>query len=92
MLLKSSDIHTYYGNIQALQGISLHVDAGRDRHADRRQRRGQDHDAEHASAGIIDPRQGESRWTARRSRSCRRTRSSRAAWPSRRKGGASSPA
>ncbi|NEQ23237.1 MAG: ATP-binding cassette domain-containing protein, partial [Microcoleus sp. SIO2G3] len=27
-MLEIKDIHTYYGNIHALKGVSLHVDAG----------------------------------------------------------------
>ena len=44
-LLEVDDIHTYYGNIEALKGISLDGRGGRDRHADRLQRRRQVDDA-----------------------------------------------
>ena len=44
-LLEVNNIHAYYGKIHALKGVSLMVDEGRDRFADRRQRRRQDHDA-----------------------------------------------
>ena len=40
-ILELDDVHTYYGTIHALKGISLTVDRGRDRDADRRERRGQ---------------------------------------------------
>ena len=41
------DIHVYYGNIAAVQGLSLDGQRGRDRHADRLQRRRQVDDAAH---------------------------------------------
>ena len=44
-LLEVDDIHTFYGNIEALKGVSLDGRGGRDRHADRLQRRRQVHDA-----------------------------------------------
>ena len=44
-LLEVEDIHTYYGNIEALKGVSLDGRRGRDRHAHRLQRRRQVHDA-----------------------------------------------
>ena len=43
---RSRRLHTYYGNIHALKGVSLAVERGRDRHAHRRQRRRQDHHAQ----------------------------------------------
>ena len=43
--LEVEDIHTYYGNIQALKGISLEVERGRVRDADRLQRGRQVDDA-----------------------------------------------
>ena len=46
-MLKVKNINTYYGKVHALKNISLHLKPGRDRHPDRRQRCGQDHDAEH---------------------------------------------
>ena len=42
-LLELDDVHSYYGNIHALMGVSLKVGAGRDRRPHRRQRRRQDH-------------------------------------------------
>ena len=45
-VLELDDVHLYYGAIHALKGVSLRVGAGRDRDADRRERRGQvDHAA-----------------------------------------------
>ena len=44
-ILELEDIHTYYGSIHALKGVSLDVQRGRDRHADRRERRRQVDDA-----------------------------------------------
>ena len=46
-ILEVEDVHTYYGSIQALKGVSLEVRAGRDRHPDRRERRRQVDDAAH---------------------------------------------
>ena len=43
-MLALDDVNTYYGHIHALRGISLERQPGRDRDADRRQRRGQDDD------------------------------------------------
>ena len=80
-LLEVTDLHTFYGNIEALKGISLDRRRGRGRHADRLQRRRQvDHAAldlrAHAAA-----RRARSASTARRSARCRRRRSS--SWASR---------
>ena len=44
-LLEVSDIHTHYGAIEALKGVSLTVERGRGRDADRLQRRRQVHHA-----------------------------------------------
>ena len=44
-ILKVSDINVYYGAIHAIKGVSFEVNAGRDRHPDRRQRRRQIHHA-----------------------------------------------
>ena len=44
-LLEVDDIHTFYGNIEALKGVSLDGRGGRDRHADRLQRGRQVDDA-----------------------------------------------
>ena len=41
LMLKISGVHTFYGQIEALQGRRPRRRAGRDRHADRRQRRRQ---------------------------------------------------
>ena len=38
-LLSVRDVKSFYGNIMALKGVAIDVDARRDRHADRRQRR-----------------------------------------------------
>ena len=40
-LLAVRGVKTFYGNIIALKGVDLDVHRGRDRHADRRQRRRQ---------------------------------------------------
>ena len=45
VVLELDDVHTYYGAIHALKGISLEGARGRGRDADRRQRRGQVDDA-----------------------------------------------
>ena len=44
-LLELEDVHTFYGTIEAIKGISLDGARGRDRHADRRERRRQVDDA-----------------------------------------------
>ena len=46
-LLEVDDLHTYYGNIHALKGVSLTVDEGEIVDAHRRQRRRQDDDPQH---------------------------------------------
>ena len=46
-LLELENVHSYYGHIHALHGISLQVEEGRDRHPDRRKRRGQKHHPAH---------------------------------------------
>ena len=58
--LEVDDIKTYYGNIEALKGISLDGRGGRERHADRLQRGRQVDDAAldlgaHAAAHGLDP-------------------------------------
>jgi len=56
-MLEVNDIHTYYGNIHALKGISLKVEKGENRHIDWFQwRRENDHLAFHC--GLQKPRQG----------------------------------
>ena len=90
--LEVDDIQTFYGNIQALKGISAGGPGGRVRDADRLQRRRQvDHAAldlgAHAAA-----RRARSASTARRSRSCRRRRSSGWASASRPRGASASSA
>ena len=45
-LLELRDVHTYYGNIHALKGISLHDRRRRDRHAHRLERRREVDDAQ----------------------------------------------
>ena len=78
-LLELADVHTYYGNIHALRGISLTRRRRRDRHAHRRQRRRQD-DHLNTISGLLRPRSGS---VALRRRGpdarCRPTRSSRSA-------------
>ena len=44
-ILELEDVHTYYGSIEALKGITIDVQRRRDRHADRRERRRQVDDA-----------------------------------------------
>ena len=63
-MLEVEDVHTYYGNIHALKGISLTVERGRNRHPDRGQRRRQEHDAQD-HLRLLQPREGTSCWTAR---------------------------
>jgi branched-chain amino acid transport system ATP-binding protein len=47
-MLAVRGVKTYYGNIIALKGVDIDVKPGRDRHADRRQRRRQvDADDDH---------------------------------------------
>ena len=46
VLLEIEDIHVFYGQIEALKGITLDGRPGRDRGPDRRQRGGQDHHPE----------------------------------------------
>ena len=78
-MLKVQDLHVYYGGIHALQGISLEVRRGRDRHPDRRQRRRQEqHAAGHLRPGQEQEgahhvqraghRQATTRWTSCKSR------------------------
>ena len=50
-MLVLDDVHTYYGHIHALQGISIDRRPGRDRDADRGERRRQDDDARRRSPG-----------------------------------------
>ena len=72
MLLEVDGLCVNYGRIEAIHGISLHRRRGRDRHADRRQRRRQDHHDEdrlRAAPG------------AARARSCSRARTSRRCRP-----------
>ena len=61
--LEVEDIHTFYGNIQALKGISIHGRGGRVRDADRLQRSRQVHHAAldlraHAAAHRAHPARG----------------------------------
>ena len=46
-MLELTDVHVRYGNIRALQGVSLRVDSRRARRAHRLERRRQEHDAAH---------------------------------------------
>ena len=76
-LLEVSDLHTHYGAIEALNGVSLAVDDGRDRDADRLQRGREDDDP----ALDLRPHPGaaraRSRSPGRTSPASRRTTSSR---------------
>ena len=90
-MLVLDDVHTYYGNIHALQGISITVEPGRDRHADRRERRRQDDDAQDRSAGCSTRARARSRSRARTSRRPRPTSSSGAGSARRPKAAGSSP-
>ena len=68
-VLEVEDIHTFYGSIEALKGISLDGQRGRDRHADRLQRRRQVDDAAldlraHPAAHRHDPASRATRSTA----------------------------
>ena len=77
-ILELEDVHTFYGTIEALKGISLTVDDGRDRDADRRERRRASRRRCARSTGSISRAAGRSRSWARTSRARRRTRSSAA--------------
>ena len=46
-VLQVENINVYYGSIHAVKDVSFHVEPGRGGDADRRQRRGQIHRAEH---------------------------------------------
>ena len=73
------DLHVAYGAVHALQGVSLAVAAGRDRHADRLQRRRQEHPAarhqrpgaRRAPGAIVFERHGTARPARRRTPSSR---------------------
>ena len=80
-ILRLDDVHTYYGTIHALKGITLEVQRGRDRDADRRERRRQVDDAAldqrpEPAARRDDPLPGRGHHQAPRARD-------RAAWASR---------
>ena len=88
----SDDVHTYYGDIHALQGRLADGRRGRDRHAHRRQRRRQDDDARRSPACSARAR-ARSRFDGERHRrDRRRTRSSSSASASRPRAAGSSPA
>ena len=91
-LLEVTEIHTYYGNIEALKGISLDRRRGRDRHPDRLQRRRQVHDAALDLRPHARRARARSASTARRSARSRRRRSSGSASPTRPRAGAASRA
>ena len=79
-LLEVKDIHTYYGNIQALKGVSLTVEEGEIVTHDRLQRRRQVHHAAldlgpHAAARGLD-------LASRATRSARPRRRTSSAWAS----------
>ena len=91
-ILELKDVHTFYGSIEALKGISIEVARGRDRDADRRERRRQVDDAAldqrpQPSAPGHDPLPGQGHH-----RRALRTTSSRWASASRRRAAASSRA
>jgi len=56
-LVQVEDLHAYYGKSHILHGVSL-SSAGRGRRPARPQWRGQEHDAEKASIGLVAARQG----------------------------------
>ena len=62
VVLRLSDVHTYYGAIHALQGIEHRGPPRRDRHPDRRQRRRQDHHPADHLRPPPSPRRG--RWSS----------------------------
>ena len=77
-ILELDDVHVYYGAIHALKGVSLEVRDGRDRDADRRERRREVDDAardqrpQPAAAGD-DPLRGRGHHDCDpRTRSCKR--------------------
>ena len=88
-LLEVNDIHTYYGAIHALKGISLHVDEGEIVTLIGANGAGKSTTAQHHLRHPETPPGAASTWKASRSTSCRPTRSSCAASPSRPKAGAS---
>ena len=70
-LLEVDDLHTYYGSIHALRGISLDRGRGRDRDAHRRQRRRQDDHAQHHQRAAAAAQRARSPSTAGTSPRCR---------------------
>ena len=91
-LLHVDDIHTFYGSIEALKGITLEVSRGRDRHAHRLQRGRQVHDAALHLGHRAAEAWARSSSTGRRSRPSPVTRSRRSASRTRPRAGASSRA
>ena len=90
MMLKVDNINVYYGAIHAIKDVLLRGARGRDRHADRRQRRGQVH---HPQDGVGPAaQQGRLHRVHGRAdrRHSRRTRSSPRGWRRCRRAGASS--
>ena len=91
-ILELEDVHTYYGSIQALKGVSLDVGERRDRDADRRERRREVDDAALDQRPQPPARGADHVSRAATSPTRRRTTSSRWASASRPRGGASSRA
>ena len=89
MVLEVEAIDAFYGSIQALRGHHARRPRGRDRDADRRERRRQVVDAARDQRRPPSA-QGKIRFEGRTSRGPRRTRSSSAGSRSRRRGGGSS--
>ena len=89
-LLELDDVHTYYGAIHALRGVSLYGRRGRDRHAHRLERRGQVHDAADDLRPAPARARARSSSAASGSTSGARTRSSSSASASRPRAGACS--
>ena len=58
-MLSVKDLDVYYGAIHAIKGISFRCERGRDRHADRRKRCGQNDHAPCCFRGCSSPKQGE---------------------------------
>ena len=90
-LLELDDIHTYYGNIEALKGISLEVKEGEIVTLIGSNGAGKSTTLRSIS-GLTPPRRARSASTARRSARPRRRTSSGSASRSRPRGGTASPA
>ena len=55
-MLEIDDLHVAYGQVEAVRGVSLALDAGADRHRDRPERRRQDHAARRRDGPCCRPR------------------------------------